>query len=545
MLLGSVWRRLVARTDATVPVAAAQGIELALARDDAGAVRGIMAGLPSRCSDPRLRVWRALLAVLEGRDAEAAVLLEGALADAPGDPRLPIRLGEIARRRGLPDDAVRWWRHALPLAPGAVGLQFNLAAALADTGRLAEATGHARAAVAEMPGDARPALLLGNLFERSHDPAAAAALYERLCADRPELLEAWAGLGRARRDQADFAAAEAAFARAGADFLLDVVLARYHQRRHADAVAAADALIEDEPQRADARLARANALLAAGDMARGWTAYEARLVLPGTQWPARPAPAWNGEPVDGTLLVDCEQGFGDCLFAARFLPDARARARRLVLRAPAPLARLFAASGLADEVLTDVPPTLEVRAHAFLLSLPGLIGAPAPRRAAAYLEVPDACKRAWRERLAGAGPAVGLVWSGATSARLNRFRMFDPRALAARMGGRIRLYSLQLPAAGVPTCPPGVTDLSPDLSDFAETGAALAALDTLVSTETAVAHLAGALGVRALVPLPATADWRWEIAGRDNPWYASIALFRPSRPGAWDEAWEWVDAALR
>ena len=112
----------------------------------------------------------------------------------------------------------------------------------------------------------------------------------------------------------------------------------------------------------------------------------------------------------------------------------------------------------------------------------------------------------------------------------NRMRAWDPLLAVQTFAAGARLFSLQLPASGVAACPAGVIDLAPRLVDFSETAAALRNLDLLISAETAVAHLAGALGVPVWLPMPPTVDWRWEVESRQSPWYASVRLFPPAEP---------------
>ena len=151
---------------------------------------------------------------------------------------------------------------------------------------------------------------------------------------------------------------------------------------------------------------------------------------------------------------------------------------------------------------------------------------------------------AGRGRLAGPGLAIGLVWSGLTSATQNRYRVFDPAALVQALGGRARLFGLQMPGDWVAPCQPGVTDLSSELFDFGETASVLKQIDILISAETAVAHLGGALAVDTWIPMPLTADWRWRIAAIESPWYPSVRLFRQTRPMQWDDVFIAIRTAL-
>ena len=485
--------------------------------------------------------WFDDLAPTIDDQAVAASDKAAALGIDPTDLRGLIEQGTVLRGGGDPAGAVSLWMRAVELAPDTPGLRYNLACALAEAGDTRAAISQARTARATDGNPLPAALLLGQLFELGEHFELAAQAYDDAISLAPTAQTGWAGLGRVRRNLAEFALAEVAFLKAGEKFEIDVALARLNQHRPADAIAVCAQLISRQPQRADAGLVLANAHLSNGDFEAGWRAYEARFQVPGTVWPEVSAPQWSGKRLDGTLLVDCEQGFGDCFFAVRFLADARKRVRHLILRCPASLAGIFSASGVADEIVAPHA-TVVVHAHAFLLSLPGLLGVDSAHALEGYLKAGAASRAKWKRRLDGSGIAIGLVWSGLAKAPQNRYRRFDPAPLVPLLGGMGRLFSLQLPATGVESCPTGVVDLAPELVDFGETAAAMHELDLVVTAETAVAHLAGALGVRAWIPLPLTSDWRWQIAGRENPWYSSTQVFRQSKPMRWDDVFDAIRA---
>jgi tetratricopeptide (TPR) repeat protein len=539
-MLGSLLRR-VWRGAAPASIFRPEDVEAAIARRDSAALRRLLA-MPEAPDDARMVRWLAIAAVLDGLDDEALGVLES--GRRLGDAACLAELGSLASECGRPASAAGWWMRARSAAPQSRGLAFNIANAWLAAGDCAAAAAEAEAAGREAPGDIQVRLLAARIAERADDAVRAVEDYRGIVAAAPQLRDAWEGLGRASRDTGDFVTAEAAFARAGPDCRLDVGLARFHQRRYADAVAVLRELVAEQPGRADARVVLANALIADGDFAAGWPAYEARYDVPGPAWTARCGRPWDGAPLAGTLVVDCEQGFGDCIFAARFLALARARVTALVLRCQPPLKELFAASGLADTVVGRDEACPDSAAHSYLLSLPALLSIAAPHREAAYLRVPEQRAREWRERLRGDRPVIGLIWSGAPEASQNRYRRFDPRDLANRLAPRYRLVSFQKPGQGIAVCPPGVSDLAGHLDDFADTAAALLALDALISAETSTAHLGGAVGVKTFVPLPVTADWRWEIAGVPNPWYGSLQVFRPARHGDWNPVWDAIEACL-
>ncbi len=540
-MLGRIVNRLLGRCPPMdVPPPGFEQIDAALQAEDHGLAGKLLDALPAPARDTaKAHCLRGRLMSQLGQPAAAVESFEIALALDSGDLHALVGMGGLRRAAGAFREAAGYWGRAIELAPALPGLRYNLACALAEAGNGEAALAHAHTLLREEPDSPLAGLLIAQLCETGGDLPAAEAAYLAVAELAPDNIEAWAGLGRTRRDCARFAAAAAAFERAGPSYMLDVGLACFHQRRYAEGIAWFQRILERDPANPEARFAWANAEIADGDFHSGWRRYAARFDLGGRTWARPVAPAWQGEPMTGgTLLVDAEQGFGDSMFAARFLPAARARVARLVVRCAATLRPVFEHSGLADQIVEDGHP-VSADAHAYMLSLPALLDIRRPQRAQAYVRPAPELVGQWRAALAGpGGPSVGLVWSGLASASQNRYRTFDPEPLVRRLAGRARLFSLQLPQAGVASCPVGVVDLAPRLSDFGQTAGALVALDLLVTTETSVAHLAGALGVKAVVLLPLTADWRWEVAAEQNPWYASLLTLRQHKPMDWDDAFE-------
>lgn len=291
--------------------------------------------------------------------------------------------------------------------------------------------------------------------------------------------------------------------------------------------------------------------LALGQFEEGWEHYEARLKIPGFDvHTGFPQPFWDGGDLSGmTLLVHAEQGLGDVIQFARYLPLLKGRAKRVLFAVPASLRTLFKDLAGVDELLTGegAPPHFDC--HCPLLSLPRLfrtrldsIPADLPYLRADGTRVSDMGRRfPW---LKEPGPKVGLVWAG-------RARPNNPDAM--RMDGRrslrladlaslakcpsVRLVSLQEgPAALQAQSPPDgmvLLDPMPQVGDFADTAAIIAHLDLVVSVDTAVAHLAGALGKPVWILSRFDACWRWLKDRDDSPWYPDARLFRQTRPGEW------------
>ena len=278
--------------------------------------------------------------------------------------------------------------------------------------------------------------------------------------------------------------------------------------------------------------------------------------------PARPgfeAPVWDGSPLAGqTVMVWIEQGLGDHLQFARYVRAIRERGGRVWLQTPRPLLRLYATLDGVDRLIpADTPEATEEEIGSFDLQIPiislarvcgtTLDGVPAP---IPYLSVPAGAAAACRESLPAAGEElrVGIVWASRPGGPAGERRDCDVAHFAhlARLPG-VALYALQFGerARDLGAHPgSGITDLSAVIGDFATTAAFVRAMDLVITVDTAMAHLAGALGQRVWTLLSEPADWRWLCGRDDSPWYPTMTLFRQPRPGDWGAVFAAVERAL-
>ncbi len=261
-----------------------------------------------------------------------------------------------------------------------------------------------------------------------------------------------------------------------------------------------------------------------------------------------PATEWDGSPLEGrTILLHTEQGLGDAIQFIRFAASVRDRGGRVLVECPKGLVPLLGSCpGIAGLVARgEEAPPFDV--HAPLLGLPRLLGTTLANlpRAVPYLSADPAAVARWGEELAlDRSWKVGIAWQGNPRFKADRHRSiplarFAP--LAAVPG--VRLYGLQKGPGTEQIAPASATvplvDLGARLDEagatFADTSAVMRHLDLIVTSDTSIAHLAGALGVPVWVALGASADWRWLLGREDCPWYPTMRLFRQSRPGDWAE----------
>ncbi len=304
--------------------------------------------------------------------------------------------------------------------------------------------------------------------------------------------------------------------------------------------------IELAPGFAEARWNHALTLLLLGDLARGWAEYEWRWRWEGFSEPVRPfrLPLWDGGNLAGkTILLHAEQGIGDTLQFIRYVPWVAECGGRVIVEVQPSVVRLARRIAGISEVIARGEPLPDFDAHLPIMSLPRVFGATMatiPNRVP-YLSADATATEIWRARLAqdGVGLRIGLAWAGSASHTHDRWRSIPLSALA-RLGeaAGILLYSLQVgPAAeqaNPRSTPMKLIDHTAHLSDFSETAALIANLDLVISVDTAVAHLAGAMGKRTWILLPPTPDWRWLLDRADSPWYPTVRLFRRPRGQTWD-----------
>lgn len=315
-----------------------------------------------------------------------------------------------------------------------------------------------------------------------------------------------------------------------------------------EALAAYERVLNVAPNHAPTLYAKCDLLLGGGDFELGLALYEVRHKIHRPFAPPSSAPAWNGEPLEGkTILVQGEQGFGDLFQFSRFVPGLAARGAKVILQERAPTRALMSSlEGVAQFVpITEPAPAADFRISlASLMRVFGVrvetIPAPIP-----YLHAEAGRVERWRERLGDAARRrVGVVWSGVTKNAMQQWRSLDDRALGQLLQADAEFVSLQMEQSDA-AAKRGMRQFGADIGDFAELAALIETLDVVVSIDTGVAHLAGAVGKPVLLMLPFRADWRWLRDRADTPWYPNMRLVRQSRFGDWSNVIADVHAALQ
>jgi hypothetical protein len=426
---------------------------------------------------------------------------------------------------GRADDAIVHFQAAIAAQPRFVAAHFNLGNTFEALGRHDEAAAAFEAALALHPPFPLALFGLANALSALGRQREALPYYERAVGLDPSFSLAWLNLGNAH----------------------------HALGAHEMALRAFDQALRVAPDLKLAQLHRAVTLLTLGDFTRGLPAYETRHDTPGAT-PLGTLPRWQGEPIASrTLLIRAEQGFGDTLQFVRFVPLVRARSARVVLEVQPELVALLAPAATRWRVTLVAqgaakPPAADVACT--LMSLPFLLGLQPSDIVAGkrYLDAPDSARRRFRGSLGGQSKRkFGLAWSGRRQAQENRSMPFDalaPLLALPDIDWVVLQPALDENERARVDAHPRVHHLDGRLNDFADTAALIERLDGVVTIDTAVAHLAGALGKPLWIMLPFAPDWRW-FTGDDCPWYPHARLARQSAPGQWLDVAATVADALR
>ncbi len=482
---------------------------------------------------------RALLAV--GQAAAAAQACRRALARDPKLAPAHTALGVALLAAGDPAGAVAAFRAADALLPHDADAAFHLGCALRGAGDHAAAIGAFRDAVGRHPGHAPAWGNLGLALQDEGDIEDAVSALRRAASLAPSDAKAWMNLGLAERAGSHFALAEAAFRRAAAiaptaDALCCLGNALRDQAasdpaRLADAESLLLRALAQEPEHREAHVGLAVTRLLRGDLRAAWPDFAWRLAAAIGR--ARySGPAWQGQNIAGTLLIYAEQGAGDFIQFSRFIGLAAARAGHTVVVVPPALCRL-AESIPGVHVIAAGAAVPAYEAACADLDLPRIFGASLESipREVPYLSAAAEEVAAWRARLAALpGRAIGLAWAG-NRAYFHDAQRSIPAALLAplRAVQGASFVSLQPGEAA----PDWMVDWTADLPDFAATAALISALDLVICVDSAVCHLAGALGRPVWLLNRYAPDWRWLLGRDDSPWYPTLRQFRQAAPGAW------------
>lgn len=498
----------------------------------------------------------------DGALAEAEALYVRILKDDAENVDALQLLGVIRHQHKDFASAERLYRQAIRIQPRYVQAWTNLGLLMQETQRWNDARECFGNAVAIDPASAPSWNSLGRILVKTGDIPGAEDAYRQAIGRDSNYAEAYNNLGTVLARRGD---------RRGARAFLDMALAKdpgyvspltnigrlHREEGHLDdAEAAYRRALAIDPHAVNAHWGLAHVLLLRGDFPPGWVEYEWRWCLEEQpRIPVRPEPVWQGEPCEGRhMIISAEQGLGDAIQFVRYVTMVLRRGARVTLVVSQPLVRLMQGiPGIAVVASADAP-GISGDLQCALLSLPRIFGTTLSSIPVQnpLLRAREDVRRSWRTRCDQDGPGfkVGIAWAGSPTHENDAQRSVPPGLLErlSNVAG-VRLYSLQVndPSRAEQMIGGlrGMVDHTALLHDVAETAGLLEQLDLVVTVDTMIAHLAGAMGKPVWVLLPYAPDWRWLLGRGDSPWYATARLFRQTSEGDWDEVLDRVSTSLR
>jgi tetratricopeptide (TPR) repeat protein len=481
-----------------------------------------------------------------GRLVEAQALCDSILAAQPNDATAVHLLGLIAHQAGKLGEAIEHLRRAVTLAPGVPQFHANLGEMCRLDGHTEEAVREGRRAVELKPDYPEALSNLGVALYERKDYEEAVRCHRCAIECNPKFALAHSNLGNSlhalkRCDEA-IASYRAALAldRGFADCWSNLGLTLAQLGRHDEALAAYRTAVAADPLHANGHVGVALQILLRGNFAEGWFEYLWRWRSSELSPPRIAAPAWQGDaPAGRHILLVAEQGLGDTIQFCRYAAVLRSAGANVSLMVQRPLVRLLSANLPWATVVEEHPPPPACDVYCPLLTLPLLLGTTAETIPAAipYLRAPAEPAAAWHDRLGNRRRLrVGVAWAGSRKHVNDHNRSLRLATLAPLFAIEgIVWASLQIgpgasEAAGAPA---RLIDPSARLGDFLDTATLVSQLDLVISVDTAVAHLAGAMGIPVWLLLPVGNDWRWQLNRDDTRWYPTMRLFRQQAYGAW------------
>jgi len=455
-------------------------------------------------------------------NAAAEISYRRQLELEPNDFNALNNLGVALRALGRMGDAVSLYQQALVSSPNSSLVHANLGNALDALGKANEAERHLRAAVKLDPSSIDARYNLGAHLVREEKPEEAIAHLRFVVGVAPQRWDAWTNLGVALVAMGEMIEPEKCYRTA----------------------------IQLRPSTPEPHYNLAWLLLLTGRWREGWNEYEWRWQLP--QFSSRPycgaAPKWDGSfQPNATILLICEQGLGDSIQFVRFAALVRERCARVIVECPKSLMQIFRGVAGIDETFPHEGTRPHHDFYAPLLSVPGLLGITpevlsagsaylnAPREEVNHLRIPNSGR-----------PKIGFVWAGSPDNKIDRRRSCDVDHFEKLFQGLdVELVSLQTGPRAHDLAPKQISfQIDGLVTDWAQTASVVRQLDLVIGVDTAVMHLAGALGTPAWLLIPASPDFRWLLERADTPWYSSISLFRQRVRGDWTGLFKDLRSAL-
>jgi tetratricopeptide (TPR) repeat protein len=486
-----------------------------------------------------------------GRREAARTSLERALELDPNSPDALFNLGNLHLKDKELAPAIEHYKRSIAIKPGQADAFNNLGLAYSELQDIGPAKQYFLRALEIDPAYADAHFNLGNALAAEKQHREAIRCFDKVIAIKPDYARAFHNRGASQELLGELEAAEDSYRRAiEADSGYRDVLSNLGLltafRGHSEGIRILEEILEHDPDSAEAHWNLGVALLRLGDYARAWPEYEWRWDREKFTSAKRgfPQPHWRGEQLSGkTILLHAEQGFGDTLQFARYVPLVEERGGRVVLEVQPALQRLLARVPGVAECIAKGQPLPEFAWHCPLMSLPLAFGTTLETIPPVALLGPAPGARSEES-----GLKVGLVWAGNPNHHLDALRsipLVEYLPLAEVAGVSFASLQMGAAAAQAEAWPGGLAEPLKNAKDFADTAQVVEALDLVITIDSAVAHLAGTLEKPVWIlqsPLP---DWRWGLESETTPWYPAARLFRRAPSFGWDEVMQRVAAELR
>ena len=445
-------------------------------------------------------------------------------------------LGVVLSAQKRTSEAIEYFKKALRLDPNYAEVYNNMGIALKDQEQFTEAIALFEHAIKLEPDFAEAYYNLANSLRDEARSAGAIENYRQAVQLKPDFAEAYNHLGNVLNAKGEYAEV----------IENDKAIENYRKA------------LQIKSDFAEAHWNLSLVLLRTGRFTEGWKEYEWRLnpALNMTVYPhSYETPRWDGSYFKGkSLIVHCEQGLGDTLHFVRYLPIVKARGGKVILEIRKPLYKLLQYFPGIDELVEasfDYKQTVKVDYHVSLMDLPKIFETTLETIPAAipYIHACPTKAEYWRKKLTSQEFKVGIVWAGSPTHGNDRYRSCTLKHFAplTKVDG-VRLYGLQKGKAAAQAelaDEMAITNLGIEFEDFTDTAAAIENLDLIISVDTSVLHLAGAMGKMVWALLPFSPDWRWMLNRQDSPWYPTMKLFRQKKWGQWESVFQDVTEELQ
>ena len=495
------------------------GVMLGSARESSRAEMSLLEAVRLNPADPEIRVSLGRIFLAQNKLAQSRDAYSQCLRISPNHPAALEGLGDVSLHENRKPAAEHFYRSAVRVHSGSSSLLNKLANLLAQRGLAHEAEEHYRRALALEPGFADAHFNLGSACGRAGRTREALHHLRQAVALQSNFKEAWETLAMTLEEENDLQ----------------------------EAVACWERVLELDPGWIKGRWASSLTLLKMGWLLEGWAAYEYRFQLPELIPPRKfSAPLWDGQAFDKqTLLITAEQGLGDTIQFIRYAQRVKALGGTVVVECQAPLVALLKDCSGVDQVVASGQPLPHYDWHVSLMSLPHIFQT---TLATIPSDTPYLRTTASVDRKPGQPNQVGLVWAGNPKQQRDRMRSCRFEDLLPLFEiPSIRWVCLQkeVPLSDQDAVASCERLVRVNLEDFSSTAEQVSSLDLVISVDTSVAHLAGALNVPVWILLAKAGDWRWLLDRDDSPWYPTARLFRQRQAGDWNEVVRRVSEELK